>query len=140
MPTQTVIIPEINLTITRWYGHITLDDMVQSHRDYMSDPAYLVGRPHLYDVSDVALPEINPDGLTKYISLVDRQDFGPDGVDVTVFAPTDILYGLARQYQSIVQSRSPINVQVFRDEAEALANVGQSGQRIKSLLSGQIDR
>lgn len=134
MSNCTVIRPDLDLAITRWSGHITLDTMVQSHVDYLSDPNYRVGRPHLYDLSDVSLPEIEQDGIEKYVSQVSHQDFTPDGVSVAIFAPTDILYGLARQYQSIVESRSPIKVQVFRDEAEAVASVGQAGQSISDLM------
>lgn len=132
--TRTVIRPDLHLAITRWSGHISLVEMVQSHKDYRSDPAYRAGMPHLFDLSEVVSPEIEHVGIEKYVSLVSRQDFGPDGLAVTLFAPTDMLYGIARQYQSIVESRSPIKVSIFRDEAEAVASIGQAGQTIKGLM------
>lgn len=134
VPTRTVIRADLDLAITRWSGHITLDEMVQSHEDYLSNPNYRVGMPHLFDVSDIDFPEIEHATIEKYVSVVSQQDFGPDGVSVTIFAPTDILYGLARQYQAIAESRSPIKAQVFRDETEAVASVGQAGQTISRLM------
>lgn len=135
MPVQTVILPEIDLAFTRWYGEIDLDQMLSSQRAYTAMPLYHVQRTHLFDVSDVTEAKIDFDGFTEFVELVNSQSFTSEPKQVVTIAPTDVLYGRARQYQSLIEAAGHIRVQICRDERSALQFLGRPETTLSEMLN-----
>ena len=134
MPARTFISIGENLSVTQWYGAMTLEDMLESQRRYMDCDDYRVGRPHLFDVSGVTSPMIDPKGMRQYIDLVKTQNFREAPTNVSVFAPSDLLFGLARQYQTMSELNKSVSVTIFRSERDAFASVGRSDDCIDDLV------
>lgn len=134
VPTRTFISVGENLSVTQWYGAMTLEEMLDSQRRYMDCDNYRVGRPHLFDVSGVTLPVIDPVGMRRYIDLVRTQDFRKVPTRVSVFAPSDLLFALSRQFQTMSELNNSGVATVFRSERDALASVGKSDDCIDDLV------
>lgn len=56
-------------------------------------------------------------------------------IRVAYYAPSDLGFGVARMAQQVLSARLPLDIKVFRDEAQALAALGQKETRLSDLFA-----
>lgn len=138
MPIEYAISPERDLLYARWYGEVDFDQFQASFGQYLDDANYRPGRPELIDHSEVTGIDINF-GLVK--SILRQVNAQMPGQIVTtrtvVYSPNDTVYGLGRMYQILSELADGIRVEVFQDEAEALAALKLPYGTIAELLSAE---
>ena len=139
MPIEATIIDEHNLVYSHCSGSLTLEDILLAQDDDLAAPGYQSGRLDLIDLRDVADPHVDLSGLDTFLHAVHSryaQKFPGDGCNAraVVLAASDLTFGLARQFQSLAQSRSGVDITVYRDEPSLMADIGKPGQTLADLL------
>lgn len=107
---------------------------------YIDDPDYRPGRPELIDQRwieffDISLPQIH-----ALLHEVNQQEFPQQrGTRTVVVAQSPAAFGVARQYQTLAELLSGIQVEIYKEEAEALAALGRPERSIEDLLAGRSE-
>ena len=108
--------------ILRAWGHISGPEFVKAMSDHYAQPGEKFGayRYGLSDFSEVASFGLSGEGVRSVARMsVDLAREHPDPV-VTVIAPRDMIYGLARMFE-ILSNEAEWEISVFRDRSEAVA-------------------
>ncbi|MBE9635735.1 hypothetical protein [Salipiger mangrovisoli] len=56
-------------------------------------------------------------------------------IRVAYYSPSDLSFGVARMAQQVLAKRLPLDIHVFRDEAGALALLGQAETQLSELFA-----
>ena len=103
---------------------------------YLSDVNYRPGRTELIDLSRVTQADAGFRSIWSALNTVNGQLPGATIGTRTVFiAPGDVVFGLARIYQTLAENAGGIRVEIFRGEAEALAALGLPFDTVADLLA-----
>ncbi len=122
----------------QYSGVITGPDVEANFAAFLSDPAFRLGRPEIIDLSRVSQIDASFHSLMDVIEVVNRSQapIVEKGTLTVLIAPDDEKFGMARMYQLAAGTQSGIRVEVFRDEARALAAVGRPETSIRDFLAG----
>lgn len=116
MPADYTIDPSRRRIHTRLAGVLTDPELHAMEARLRVDPAYVADYDHLIDASDVARLEVTGNGI-RHIIHVTPNGQGCSGRRVIV-APTDVLYGMARMFQTL-RDADQSELAVVRSMAEA---------------------
>jgi hypothetical protein len=109
-----------NVLYTRFYGVVTNRDFKDQGEAISKDGRIKPGVRELVDLSGIEGTEASQNGLAHNIQIDNTVRDKLAGMRTAVIAKTDLLYGLARVYQSMAEvNDSPAAVEVFRSEEEA---------------------
>lgn len=135
MPISFQISTDLDLVYARWSGRVTFDDILWNFETYLSDAAYRPGRPELIDATEIEEVDVDFDRARAILRFVNQQIPGVAVATHTVLlAPGDTVFGLGRMFQQLAELAEGIEVEVFRDEAEALASLGLTCATVEALL------
>lgn len=118
MPIQVELNSELRLKTVVFTGRVTTPEFVE----YGMSLAPVNMRE--YDVAFINLGamtecEFGYDSVWPHANRASQRDTCRSRFIEVIFAPSDVGYGLARMYQSLVEE--PIEVHLFRDEVESRA-------------------
>ncbi|MDJ0867222.1 MAG: hypothetical protein QNK03_14015 [Myxococcota bacterium] len=119
MPATYRIDAEQRLIYTTATGVVTDDDMSSHQAALVADPSFDRTFDQIWDCREVEVLEVSAEGLRR---LASARSFDADARRAVV-AGTDVVYGMARMFQSL-HDEAPEEVRVFRKLEEALAWLG----------------
>lgn len=103
----------------RFAGAITDRELLEAFERLLRDPAYDASLDDLVDLRDVTHMGVTSAGLHRLIALYDER--GPTTLLTrnAIIAPTDVLYGVSRMFQTLRGEGLPAELEVFRTVEEA---------------------
>lgn len=112
--------PDRHWCTAHFSGQITLADMEAAALQQIAADAW--SQPTLYETSDAAGIVMRATDLQQFVLFIERyvQDL-PNLGPLAIIAPNDLVYGTARMYQAVVESRLHISIAVVRSREEAEA-------------------
>jgi len=126
VPFDVRIDPEHKRVIATGRGSMAPEDFFEYQRSVWSS-GELSGYDEVVDMTAVtAVGEPSPDAIRDLSALAASMDPGAASGKLAVVAPADLVFGLARMYQTFrsLNPQSTKQVSVFRTMAEALAWLG----------------
>ena len=122
MPIHVELQPERNLCIVVFTGAVTDEEMLEVYRQTYLGPEWVPGMQELVDLGGADLSALTTGGLERLsqFAMSVFETRGPFEMRTAIYAPQDLPFGLARQYQVMVDD-SPEQLRVFRDRSAALA-------------------
>lgn len=139
MPIEFFTGLECDLVYKRWYGVVDFDQFERNIARYVADAHYRPGRRELVDHSGITEFNISSKLVRSMLRRVNEQN--PDFAVQThtvIFSPNETMFGLGRMYQLLAELADGIRVEVFQDEAEAMAALELPHTTIADLLSAEI--
>lgn len=126
---------DLDVLVARWEGNIDLCENREGFTAYLRDKDYVLNRSELCDLSRVTTLDADFKRIWSVLTMVNNQAGGAQvSTQCAIYAPADVMFGLARMYQSVAESADGIRVAVFRDQAEALEHLGLPGDTIDGLF------
>ncbi len=138
MPIEFSTCLERDLLYARWHGMINFEQFEQNFIRYLTDAHYRPGRPELIDHSGITEFDINHNLVRTILRQVNEQ--APGAIVKThtvIYSPNETIYGLGRMYQILAEMAEGIEVEVFREEKEALAALSLDYTSIDDLLAAE---
>ncbi len=141
MPIDFSISKDLNVAVARWSGDVQLSEFRKGFAAYLEDADYVLGRPEVCDFSNMTTLDADFKKIWSILTMVNNQAGGaPVNTQSVIYAPDDVMFGLARMYQSVAEGTDGIRVSVFRDQAEALAHLNLPGDTIDGLFDVSVFR
>ncbi|GAA4225094.1 hypothetical protein GGQ68_001780 [Sagittula marina] len=114
--------PDQKLAFFRFFNQITVQDCVETFRAYVAHPDF---RPDDLMLSDTRQLEGIDATCLGIIVAVERllpcfRAF-PDTARSIIYAKNDLIFGMARMMQQVIEPVSTFEFQIHRTEADALA-------------------
>jgi len=105
--------------VLRLAGIIADRDLIDAIQRLLADPAYDASLNDLVDLREVSHMGVTSAGLHRLIALYDER--GPAVLHTrnAFVAPTDVLYGVSRMFQTLRGEAPPAEIEVFRTLQEA---------------------
>ena len=111
---------ENNIMYTRFFGVVVEKDLGDQAEAVAADPRIKPELRELVDLSGIEDIQASPTALEISIRIDIHHSEKLKGMRTAIFAPTDLLYGFSRMYQSLVEVRkAPATVEVFRSIEKA---------------------
>lgn len=111
---------ENNVLYTRFFGVVVEKDFSEQAEAVAADPRIKPGVRELVDLSGIEEVQGDQKALEANIRIDIHHSEKLAGMRTAIVAPTDLLYGFSRMYQSLVEVRgAPSTVEVFRNEKDA---------------------
>lgn len=120
MPISYQIDEEHNLVLTTGSGVITDEDILQHKNRLLSDPNFKPGMRELSDLRGIERLDVTPDGVMKMVQHDETHAPEVTAHRLAIVASKDVVYGMARMYQSLTE-QIVVNVRIFRDFEAARA-------------------
>ncbi|MBV2361385.1 hypothetical protein KUH32_16595 [Thalassococcus sp. CAU 1522] len=138
MPIFSHYKPDKSLVIRRLVGAVDLGAIVRSLADHVADPLY---DPDMAEIADLGRLEDLQLDFHAMRSIVRTKDkiYGVRKT-VSVYAPGDVAFGMARMYQSLAEIDAGVRAVVSRTEAEALAVHNLGAGSLRELLDDCVAR
>ena len=138
MPIAYRIFTDIDLCYARWTGRVSFEEAYENWVQYTDDADYRPGRPELIDQRGIEFFDVSIAQMQALLREVNQQDFPEErGTKTVVLAQSPVAFGVARQYQTVAELMPGIDVEIYKEEAEALAALGRPEGSIAELL---VDR
>jgi hypothetical protein len=138
MPIEFSTCLERDFLFARWSGVITFEQILEVFESYKNDVHYVPGRTEFVDLSAVEDLDINYRLMQTLLREVNNQAPGIQVKTRTViFAPDDIIFGLARMYETLAELAEGIEVFAFTAESEALAHAGLPYETIAEMQAAE---
>jgi len=111
--------PARRVRVARFVGAITDRILIDAYEPLLRDPAFDSTQSDLVDLRDVSQMDVTSAGLHRLIALFEER--GPAGAHTrnAIYAPSDVLYGVARMFQSLRGEVAPAEIEIFRHFEEA---------------------
>jgi hypothetical protein len=121
MPIRYAIHRDLSVVVTRFTGHVTDEEFIDSYRRMLQDPDYTPGTNELADLRGVTDLNLSAAALRRVEALTEARYEG-SGADfrTAILAPRDQSYGIGRMYEVFAED-GPEHVRVCREVADALA-------------------
>ena len=107
--------------IVTFRGTISDRELLDAYESLLGDPAYDASTDDFIDLRDVTHMGVTSAGLHRLISLFDERDSPGYVTRTAIYAPTDVLYGVSRMFQTMRGEEHPDLLEVFRTLEESLA-------------------
>ena len=107
--------------IATFRGPITDRELLDAYTLLLSDPAYDASLDDLIDLRGVTHMGVTSAGLHSLINMYEDRDSPGYPTRSAILAPTDVLYGVSRMFQTMRGDDHPDQLEVFRtlDESKA---------------------
>ncbi|MBP0481743.1 hypothetical protein [Sagittula salina] len=106
--------------------------------DHVADPLHRATMPEISDLRNIEDLQLDFGSMRGVVR--EKNDAYRVQKTISVFAPGDVAFGVARIYQSLAEADGGIQVSVFRTEAETLAFHDFAAESIAELLKGCVAR
>lgn len=117
------ILPDERLCIFTGRGTVLNQEIRETARKLLLDPAWNSGWNYLYDVRDADFPQLNYRSTLDTVKADEKHYPALQGGKVAVVANQDATYGTFRMYFSMALNR-PQEVKHFRNLEEAAVYLG----------------
>ncbi|WP_238366674.1 hypothetical protein [Mesobacterium pallidum] len=121
MPSAFHMFPEDNFVISLHWGVMTAREHSALIQEYRRHPEAHPMQDCLVDFTHVTDYEITFSTLLFEISSLQLPDVRPDLSRMAILAPTDVGYGVARMYESVIDGRLSTTPRVFQTRPEAFS-------------------
>jgi hypothetical protein len=133
MPVEYTYDEENKVMYTRFFGLVTEKDLKDQAEAVAADSRIEPGVRELVDLSGVEDIQGGASGLEENIRIDSAHGEKLAGLRTAIVAPTDLLYGFSRMYQSLAELReAPSTIEVFRTVEEAREWLGLKGDEARS--------
>lgn len=134
MPIRFATSPKFDLKLSRWSGHVDIDDYRAVYAAYLADAGYVPGRRELCDASRMVSFDADFNRIWSILTLLNDAGRGRElRTRCVVLAPGDMPFGMARIFQSLAENAGGVRVDVVRTEAEALAVLDLPGATLDEM-------
>lgn len=108
------------LRTARFAGAITDRELLEAYERLLRDPSYRGDYDDLIDLREVTHMGVTSAGLHRLIALYDERGAVETPTRNAIVAPTDVLYGVSRMFQTLRGEGLAAELEVFRslDDAE----------------------
>ncbi|RJQ46129.1 MAG: hypothetical protein C4534_03215 [Gaiellales bacterium] len=127
MPIDYTIDRHEGLILTVAVGTLTDEDIVDMKRRLLADPDYDPGMKELSDIRGVDDFQVTAAGISRFVGIDEVKSEVVKDHLLAIVASRDVIYGMARMYQSQTQSFKP-GVEIFRTMEEAREWLGLPSQ------------
>lgn len=143
VPINKTIHQDLALVYSCWEGRVTIDEIIEAQECYKQMATYDPAFQYLVDLRGVTDPEVDFTRFGEIVSTIeapvsDTARPGDDAVDVhgIVLAPTDLTFGLARQFQAFAELRGGLCITIHRTIDALALKSRRPTQAVYGLLSG----
>lgn len=120
MPIEYTYDEKRNFLHTSFFGTITDEDLRKHAEAVAADPRIRLGLRELVDLTGIEAISASSASLELIIKIDMAHIDKFAGQRTAIIAPTDLLFGYARMYQTMVDlQNSPMKIRVFRTSEEA---------------------
>ncbi len=136
MPITYRIFPGADIVYADWVGVLSVAEITENFRSYVSDPAYRAGRSELIDLTRLENVRFQFRDATAFLSEVNAQPFPANGgTHTVVLAPGKVAWGLSRMFGTMASLRKGIRMESHRTEDAALVALGRSERTVAAFLA-----
>ena len=107
--------------IATFRGPITDRELLAAYTALLSDPAYDASYDDFIDLREVTHMGVTSAGLHRLIGMYDERESMGFRTRAAILAPTDVLYGVSRMFQTMRGEDHPDELEVFRTLDASLA-------------------
>lgn len=115
--------------ITTFVGAVGDPELIAAYEMLLNDIRYDASLDDLIDLRGVTHMGVTSAGLHRLIALYDARPSNGFLTRAAIIAPTDVLYGVSRMFQTLRGDATPDEIEVFRCADEALYWLGRHDQR-----------
>ena len=106
--------------IATFCGPITDRELLDAYTVLLADPAYDSSLDDFIDLCGVTHMGVSSAGLHRLITMYDERDSPGHPTRSAILAPTDVLYGVSRMFQTMRGEEHPDELEVFRTADAAI--------------------
>lgn len=137
MPARYAFYPATNLVVLSFSGAYTAKEALGIVTRYTVDPEFRPTYEVIIDMSDARDSEVAYQEMQTVVdTIIPRLQHMRRNLCV-IIAPTDLFYGVARMYQTLINDHLPYPIEIVRSQSEALSRFGIKGDGLDIL--DQID-
>jgi len=121
-PTGTITFslnPATRVRVARFAGAISDRVLIDAYEPLLRDPAFDFTQSELVDLRDVSHMDVTSAGLHRLIALYEERGPARAHTRNAILAPSDVLYGVARMFQTLRGEVAPAEIEIFRHFEEA---------------------
>lgn len=136
MPIEFCTSLTLDLVYARWWGHMTSQARRENFQNYLNDAHYKPGRAELIDLSGIQSSDFDFERAKSVIHQI--KEAGPPRdlpTQRVLWAPGDVPYGCARMFQAVAEVMHNGQVEVYRDEFQALQALSMPFDQIHEMLA-----
>lgn len=109
-----------NRRIATFRGAVGDRDLFDAYESLLNDATYDPSLDDLIDLRAVTQMGVTGPGLHRLIAMYDQRESVGHQTRCAIVAPTDVLYGVSRMFQSLRGAETPDEIEIFRSLDEAL--------------------
>lgn len=118
MPIEYKINSELRTVFTTAWGQLSISELPEYLKRLVADSQYESTFGVLVDASALEGVGLTPEAMRHFAESTRDTAQGLAGARVSIYAPTDVIYGMMRMYQ-IIREEAPYEIQIFREMNEA---------------------
>ena len=107
--------------IVTFRGAVSDRELLDAYASLLGDPGYDASTDDFIDLRDVTHMGVTSVGLHRLIAMFDERDSPGHTTRTAIYAPTDVLYGVSRMFQTMRGEGHPDLIEVFRTLEQSLA-------------------
>ena len=126
MPAQLRTVPitfaydrTLHRRVATFSGSVGDRELHEAYESLLHDATYDASVDDLIDLRAVTHMGVTGAGLHRLIALYDERPSTGHHTRAAIVAPTDVLYGVSRMFQTLRGDANPDEIEVFRTVAEA---------------------
>lgn len=136
MPGDFKIFADRRLVYLNFSGDACIEDCLETISGLFASPEWRSDYAVLIDNSGITSYQGDFSELQRFCGrLRDSGALGTATMEIAYYAPSDLGFGIARMTQQVLSARLPLEIHVFREEAPALAKLGQRETGVAALLT-----
>ncbi|MFT6222397.1 MAG: hypothetical protein ACJA1F_000232 [Paracoccaceae bacterium] len=134
MPYATGIQKEDTLSWVFYSDVLTVSLARACHQSLIQHPEFVPGLDFYISLEKVTEIDLDFAKVTALRSLTESRSKGSQRLPkITLFAPTDMTFGMARMYETLLNQGDVAHAEVFSDEQQCFAWLGLSEHAISKL-------
>lgn len=106
--------------VVTFRGPITDRELLEAYELLLGDPTYDASMDDFIDLREVTHMGVTSSGLHRLITMFEERDSPGFPTRSAILAPTDVLYGVSRMFQTMRGDEPPDEIEVFRSLEETL--------------------
>jgi len=103
------------VALTTATGTLTDRDILEHKKRLHADPAFTPGMHEMSDVRGVSDLQVTPHGVKRMVAHDAAQGSDAGSHRLAIIASEDVVYGMARMYETLSDGNPSPSVAVFRD-------------------------
>jgi hypothetical protein len=133
MPATYAFYPKHNLVVLSFSGAYTSEAALGIVERYTKDPKFRPTFELIIDLSDAEDSEVAYKEMQMVVDKVSPKLQQMDRNLCVIIATTDLFYGVARMYQTLINDQLPYPIEVVRSARKALARFDIDGDSLSVL-------